>query len=360
VVATAVDVVGHVTGVGDVTAPTEVRDQKRRSDPVPCPTPHNRTQKRGGTSGCGPHVTLWDAGTLLRVSRPGVSQPPTGRRCVAWVSDSDGTSHQCRCWAVGGSEYCATHLGVTRSEVSEFSYDSRARLRRRLGRLRRDVDCLFVTLTWPTWAAPDSEAWHRSWDRLRVSMAREFPNAGGFWKREYTKAGVVHLHLLVYGVTWRGMVTWLPYAWTHSVGIPVEVLRERSNVDRVRVGVEVPYYAHATQAYIGKYIAKRAGGSPGMGRWWGVFGDVGDNIPWADSATVDVSDRTAVRVIRTVRKYIDAQRRKRGGRKVRHPWSRAGASLICDVPKWRELVAYYERLRLSEVSEFYQGAPAPA
>ena len=85
-----------------------------------------------------------------------------------------------------GSDVCAVHAGLTRSEVVEFTADSRRNLMHTLARIDRRADGLLVTLTWPSWAAPDRAGWYDAVDRLRKRLQRRFPEAGCVWKREAT------------------------------------------------------------------------------------------------------------------------------------------------------------------------------
>lgn len=239
-------------------------------------------------------------------------------------------------------DVCAVHSGRTRSEVTALTDDARRRLLYLLGRVRRDQDAVFVTLTWPTWAAPTAEEWHSAWDRFRVRLIRGFPMVGGVWRREDTKAGVVHLHLLVYGVTYRDLRKWIPSSWADCVDAPQRDRRERvgTRVEKVRSWRAVP-------KYISKYCAKRdqVEADRAYGRWWGVFGQ--QNIPFSDQQDQDVSDAVAVRMIRTARRFVAAERRKRGWRRRgRAPVPTAGYTVLTVDPsvwsRWAALLWVYE------------------
>ncbi len=162
-----------------------------------------------------------------------------------------------------------------RESIGHLSKGSRARLMQKLATIDASAPALFVTLTWPTWAAPDREQWHRAWDRWRMRFARAWPEAAGLWRREYTTAGVVHLHLLVFNIpidraTIVKLQAWTAKAWADVVEAP-EYDRRR----RVGTSVEVPRAGGAVSRYIAKYASKTADGDGTerpMGRWWGTFG----------------------------------------------------------------------------------------
>lgn len=306
-----------------------------------CPTLHNRTEpcdhrRVVGTS----TLTVWSDGQTVRVTRPGAWAAPQDRQCTSTTASGG----RCRRVALVGGVLCAAHAGVIRTEVTEFTPGSRRRLLLMLGRIRRDRDALLVTLTWPAWAAPDRDGWHRSWDRLRVGLVRRFPHAGGVWRREFTRAGTVHLHLLLYGVTYPQLRRWLPAAWADAVDAPDRELRER-----VGTNIEVPRHWRAVACYVAKYVGKRDRDQNApipLGRWYGVFGR--QNIPWSLSTEVDLPDAVAVRLIRTGHKWVDAQRRKRSGYhpkppgRMRVPRPRLGLSLLtADPSAWARLAAMY-------------------
>lgn len=269
-------------------------------------------------------------------------------------------------------------------QVGEFSKGSRRALMHQLAKVRQDTPGLLVTLTWPTWAAPDSAAWHGAWDRFRVAMARRFPEVGGVWRREFTKRGVVHLHLLAYGVPYPGMRSWLPAAWAHAVRAPNEELRRRvgSSVEEVRRG-------EAVQRYVAKYVAKDTGTLDGdgervpMGRWWGVFGRA--HLPLAPVLTVAIDDAAAVALMRAASKFLEAQslhrqrqrHEKRGGktpRRYRLPRPRSGRAILTSTPeRWAALALAHDGMhapalvlapreghhRLTTDSPVEGSAPAP-
>lgn len=223
-----------------------------------------------------------------------------------------------------------------RREVVRFTARQRLTFLRTLATVDQSAPCLFVTLTWPTWAAPTGREWQGPWNRFRAALARRYPGAAGFYKRERTKAGVDHLHLLVFGVTWRQMREFTPAAWARAVHAPEAELRERvgTQVAQARSGEGVRRYA---SKYITKAIVDDDGADP-SGPWWGRFNE--GRIPTVVPRTVPVDDATALRMIRTVRRLFNAQRRSRGWGRVRwHRWRRV--TVIGDPDVWRRLALLY-------------------
>lgn len=237
-----------------------------------------------------------------------------------------------------------------------FSPRQRTAFLRALATVDESAPALFVTLTWPTWAAPEGREWQEAWNRFRMTLARHYPQAAGFYKRELTKAGVVHLHLLVYGVTWRQMREFVPSAWARSVHAPDPELRERvgTQVARATSGEGVRRYA---AKYVTKAIVDDDGQDP-SGPWWGRFNE--GQIPTVVPVALAVPDPVAVRMIRTARRLLDSQRyRKEWARLVGHNkrnpddrrefrrparsrWHRFNrVTVIADPDVWRKLAALY-------------------
>lgn len=223
-----------------------------------------------------------------------------------------------------------------RREVVRFTPRQRTAFLRALAMVDQSAPCLFVTLTWPTWAAPFGREWQGPWNRYRAALARAYPHAAGFYKRELTKAGVVHIHLLVFGVTWRQMREFTPAAWARAVHAPEPELRERvgTQVAQAKSGEGVRRYA---AKYVTKAIVDDDGSDP-SGPWWGRFNEGG--IPTVVPRALPVADDVAMRMIRTARRLFNAQRRARGWGRLRwHRWRRV--TVIGDPADWRRLAVLY-------------------
>ena len=305
--------------------------------PFLVPDPHNTPLSVGERQPSGPTLTVWPEGTAIRFNRNRGVLPDSARRCTALSASGD----RCRRAAMRGSDVCAVHAGLTRSEVVEFTADSRRNLMHTLARIDRRADGLLVTLTWPSWAAPDRAGWYDAVDRLRKRLQRRFPKAGCVWKREATAKGVVHLHLLVYGMTAGELQSWLPAAWTDATRVDRGDL-DAAGAKDVRVHVEAARRFCAAKQYIGKYIGKRGQtDAQPMGRWWGVLGS--NHIPWSAEVVVGVSDATVIRMIRSGRKWLEANRRRRGIPRFRHQWSADGLTLVVSDPDaWWRLANLFE------------------
>jgi len=283
-----------------------------------------------------PALQVWSRASTVRVSigKASRAKGPTDRPPALQATEPpvNGTQSD-------GAAQCVQGTTEARGAVAGFSKGSRARLMQKLATIDASAPALFVTLTWPTWAAPDRDAWHTAWDRWRKRLGRSWPDAAGLWRREYTKAGTVHLHLLAFGIpidgqTVRQLQSWTATAWADVVDAP-----EYDKRRRVGTSVEVPRIGGAVSKYIAKYASKTADGDGTerpMGRWWGTFGGR-DKIPYTlpDDHRLTVAE--AVKILRTMERWLQAKRRERErvtGRRVkgRPPRPRASRRIFTDDP----------------------------
>jgi len=246
---------------------------------------HNSTQADStARSGC---VTFWSDGSLVEVKRG-----RSGRRTTVERGRRPG--------------------GGRRGRVRDWSHQSRLRLLKTLKKVRRDAPMLFATLTYPTWASPspDQLVLHRG--RFEAAFRRRYPSGALVWKREHTKAGVPHLHLLVWPNAGRSeqaeaiaFRNWVSPTWFRVVGTNDERhLRAGTNVER-------PRDAGRVGRYVGKYVWKRghiAHNDDEYGRWWAVVCE--GQVPWSGTVTVEVPSWAVVRMLRYVRRFAGIKGRQ--------------------------------------------------
>lgn len=170
-----------------------------------------------------------------------------------------------------------------RGEVTRFSRKSRKRLIDLFNRLdftRRRVAFLTLTLHHHHTFNEAADMLRRFLERLR----RKHPTAAAVWKRELQKRGVIHYHLVTFGMPYYPQDA-LQRVWTECTG------EDLSIIDIRRVG------AHSQlMQYVSKYVAKvqdtdgvpslenqpylHAGENQSTGRWWGVHNRA--EIPFAE------------------------------------------------------------------------------
>ena len=294
-------------------------------------TGHNRTQPpptmpvlQGS-----PCLQVWAKASTVRVSLGKASWAKGPPDRVTVLRDSEPPT--------GALEAAASIL--VRESIGRMTRKSRARLMQKLATVDATAPAVFVTLTWPTWAAPDREQWHGAWDRWRMRFARAWPEAAGIWRREYTKAGVVHLHLLVFNVTIDRATIIRLQAWTAKAWADVVDAPEYERRLQVGTSVEVPRVGGAVSRYIAKYASKVADGDGTerpMGRWWGTFGGA-SAIPYTLPDDYQLTEAEGHAIRRTMERWLQAKRRHRAtvtGRRIKGqaPRPRASRRIFTDNP----------------------------
>jgi hypothetical protein len=218
--------------------------------------------------------------------------------------------------------------GGRRGTIRGFSRQSRLRLMRKLGTIRKDEVPVFVTLTYPDRFPEDAETQKRNFDAMRARLLRK--GAGAVWRREWKprqsgeNAGKLapHWHLLVWGMGFKELRDWLPSAWYEVCGrICPEHLQAGVSVERLRCW-------NAVMAYTSKYIAKVVEeGEFTHGRAWGVINP--DRIPWAKKKVAVISLWKAFDMMRYMRRYA--------GIRARSNWTSL-AIMVHDPVQWGRLI----------------------
>lgn len=208
---------------------------------------------------------------------------------------------------------------------------------RYLATLDRDASSVLITLTWPAQYAPDAAEWKRCLKAWRERFRREFPGGAFCWRREFTRLGTVHLHLLVFGVRYGRLRTFTAPAWAAVVASP--------HPDHLRAGtrVERPITSGGVQRYVAKYVSKVHPGTPIEGEWgahWGIHNR--DMMPAVEPLVLGLTEDAAVELRRAMRRAM--RPRKGTGRwagrvgMVRNP--AAGMTIIGVSERWEALATF--------------------
>jgi len=188
---------------------------------------------------------------------------------------------------------------VAKSTITGYSEDQRRRLRDFLHSLRRDAGGLFLTLTYQN-LDPTPDKAKRDLDVFWKRVRRRWPEAAAVWKMEPQERGVVHFHLMIFGVDFIP-VGWLSAVWHDVTGEEGEA-HEKSCVDLE------PFVNGdgKIQSYLAKYMTETYDVWPGTepgdewhtpGRWWGGLSR--KNLPFAEweDAAVYIGQAEAMRLI---------------------------------------------------------------
>lgn len=302
------------------------RERKR-----PAYAPSRPVDERGKVV---PHVRFYGDGTLVQADTGRRAPPPVvpddDYRCTAT------TKAGCRCTRKAHDDdlqgRCTVHAHGRK--VTLYSKGSRRLLTRRLSMTDRRERLLFVTLTYPAAQAPTAGQWHNDLRRFGARFQRRWPRGSFFWRREFTKRGTVHLHLLAYGASRPAMLRWVSVAWAESCAT--------GNPDHVKAGTNVEHvkYRDALRRYVTKYFGKandHQHASQAWGRWWGVVGR--QHVPWSLVQDVTVPARVAARMVRYMRRALRWPRADGGIFRIPSRDYKA-LGLIGDPSTWGRLLAF--------------------
>jgi hypothetical protein len=167
---------------------------------------------------------------------------------------------------------------VERSEIHEFSAQSRSRLIREVSSYGA-LSPVFVTLTYgKDYPDPQTTKLHLKafWRRI----AKKHPDYWAVWKLEYQKRGAPHYHLLVYCIKGKPRIDkdFLKKSWWQATGIPnlrTEIKKLRSHRGGIWYATK---YLAKTEVYqpVPTKASEGAGEGalsdpPGPGRFWGIM-----------------------------------------------------------------------------------------
>ena len=150
-----------------------------------------------------------------------------------------------------------------------------------------------VTLTYSTKHRPSPEKWKRDRDAWLKRFRRRYPKAVPIWAREYTKADVIHFHVLVWwGITvwtesWKDIQAWISKSWADVITYGkkdreayLASLKAGTQCLPVKSKEKVREYlakggsekAHPGSIMAGEMDkkAQKSRRSEGEGRWWGI------------------------------------------------------------------------------------------
>lgn len=234
-------------------------------------------------------VTIWPDGHLVRLELP---RPSAEDRAKA---------------RKGGGK---------RGKIEGLTADVRNRQLRRLSMLDRTMCDAWCTCTYPYDRRPTGAEFkrHKSklWDRIR----KRWPTAYIEAKREFTKRGVIHLHMLVWGVPVAELAPWLARAFAEVCGnVDYGHIAQRADVQAVSAGDALDWYVCKRVAYCAKADTGDGEGDS-FGRWSWSWGDEGPYLSRTVRTTVRFTPimhtlrRRAWRMSRFVRPTVGADGRE--------------------------------------------------
>lgn len=186
-----------------------------------------------------------------------------------------------------------------RGVVKGFSNSSRRRLLRLVSSVDLKRKPVFVTLTYPGEFPFNPRLWKRHLDTFIKRLGRKFGQVSGVWKLEAQERGAPHYHMLIWGVEYSDLISFVSSNWYEVVGSGDENhLRAGTRVEIVRSHRGVLSYA---SKYLGKVEQPMIELWDMVGRYWGVF--FRDRLPVGVMRAVYVDYKTAVTIIRYMRRF---------------------------------------------------------
>ncbi len=195
-----------------------------------------------------------------------------------------------------------------RGVIKEFSPKSRTRLQRSLATIKRSEDAYTMALTVPGNAEPFDHAFvMEAFTRImrRLSSSVRFSGVSGYWKRELQKRGVIHYHLLLYGLaedaTRAGLQAWMVEQWV-SLFAPRLTDTEIEHHRWFHARAENMQLVRDFCGYFSKYLGKDEEATGGLsGRWWGSFNK--RKLPVSPKSEAATDAQANVMLHRLTRKY---------------------------------------------------------
>lgn len=219
--------------------------------------------------------------------------------------------------------------GGQRKAIKGFSYQSRRRLMRTIGAIRRDAVLPdFVTLTYPD-NFPDVKKAKRDLKIFLQRFERAYPNAGAVWKLEPQKRGAPHFHLLVWGCNTQELFKWVAFNWYEIAGegdqkhLFFHLGAFKGSVpcvQRVRSFNGVMAYA---SKYLGKTFEVSGWGDAWTGRYWGVYKR--ENIPFGQLRSERITYKKACVLMRYQRRHSGVKYRSGRDNTL---------TVFCDADQW--------------------------
>ena len=250
-----------------------------------------------------PKLTAWNHGSLIQVTRR------------KYINPESPTPHRPR---------------GNRSIITKFSRASRKRLLHTIGKLQRDTAPLFVTLTYPFNFPREPAIWKHHLKTWAARLKRLYPKTAFIWRLEFQKRGAPHFHLLVYGIDTplQQLRKWVSISW-------YEVVNSNDNKHLVAgTNVQQMQSFRAIMGYASKELSKLSQSSisriypNGVGRWWGAY--FRKELPWAETASIDITEKNAIRLIRFMRKFAQIK-----------PREYSSLTILCDSELWFKKLGTY-------------------
>jgi len=235
----------------------------------------------------------------------------------------------------------------TRKPIAAFTWKQRRAMLELLAKVRVDARPVFVTLTFPRECRATPESAKEAMRVFLQKLTRDNENLSALWKLEPQEDGTPHFHIFLWGlsfIAWQHIaVRWAEVLHNHATKHPearkwwkapkdYPVRKGSEGAEDFRAWLEQfgdSIFAKAASSatkveairerngvkfYAAKYMAKEVGQLElweEPGRFWGVYQR--EKLPLSRRVPFRVEKRAAVKLSRTMRRYLQSK-----GRKCRH------------------------------------------
>ncbi len=266
--------------------------------------PGSAATAAGGAARASERRTAAQAAALLSMGH--ISSPPPPLQLVIWTEGSRADFPAPPDLNPNKTAFLRRSSASKRGQVTEFTHKSRTRFKRRLATMRRSEIAFTMALTLPGGdiSGITHEFVMQAFKILkgRLAAATQFCTVSAFWKRELQQRGVLHYHLILYGLACPALrsafQSWAVYQWNELMcrGLTDDQKEKHrwwharaENMEEVR-----------STDYFVKYVGKTDEQGGLTGRWWGEVNKKA--LPVSRVEVIELSPKTVVVSARLARK----------------------------------------------------------
>jgi len=189
---------------------------------------------------------------------------------------------------------------------------------------------LFVTLTYPEKFPSELKTSKKHLHRFVERLVYRWPDAVIVWRLEPQKRGAPHYHMMVYGVSYYDLRSFVPQAWFSLAGGGDEnhLLWHEGKFGNDHCVQKVRSW-RGVRSYVSKYMTKpcecEAWDNPG--RFWGIYNR--EAMQWSPVALYDgLTRHQVVEMMRYMRRFAHLRGRDYSGLTI----------LINNPEQWKKLL----------------------
>jgi len=208
-------------------------------------------------------------------------------------------------------------IGGKRGKISGFSRSAGRRMQRKMARIDREKMRLplFVTLTYPAEFPSELKTSKIHLHRFVERLVYRWSDSAIVWRLEPQRRGAPHFHMMIYGVSYADLRSFVPQAWFEIAGggDPNHLLWHLGKLGNQHCVTRVKSW-RGVRSYVSKYMTKPCDceGWDNPGRFWGIYNR--DAMQWSPVALYDgLTRQQVVNLMRYMRRYAHLKGRDYSG-----------------------------------------------